>query len=287
MEKFWSFDNQETRDFALSRQAFTKALLSDVRGSEALSSALDVGCGVGDFSKLLFDLGFNVIAIDGREENAAEGKKRYPEIEFRVADVEGLSTSQLGAFDLVLCFGLLYHLENPFRAIRNLHSLTKKILLVESMCMPSADATMGLLDEVRDENQGLTYVAFYPSESCLVKMLYRAGFPFVYGFARLPESEFYGSTKWKRRRRTLLAASKVPLTALNLVPIDERFRWATGNSEIWVSWLGRVRDSVTRPLIEMRVRVPRFLGRPWSEKRQVLSWYLRRLFHRRSVNGAK
>jgi hypothetical protein len=41
--------------------------------------------------------------------------------------VEDLSLRDIGTVDLVLSVGLLYHLENPFRAIRNFHALTGKL----------------------------------------------------------------------------------------------------------------------------------------------------------------
>jgi hypothetical protein len=78
---------------------------------------------------------------------------------------------QLGWFDLVLCFGLLYHLENPLRAIRHLRGLTEKCLLLESMCLPEEKPSMLLREEPRQEDQSLTDVACYPSEGSLVKML--------------------------------------------------------------------------------------------------------------------
>ena len=62
------------------------------------------------------------------------------------------------------------------------------------MCVPNSKPMMDLLDEGTVENQGLNYVAFYPSESCLVKMLYRTGFPFVYRFKRLPEDKQFSSS---------------------------------------------------------------------------------------------
>jgi len=52
-------------------------------------------------------------------------------------------------------------------------------------------AAMELLDEGSSKDQGLDFVAFYPTEECLVKMLYRSGFPFVYLFQRLPEHALY------------------------------------------------------------------------------------------------
>lgn len=283
MGKVEVFDNRGTQEFTKARQLFLAGFLERVRQQVSLSSAVDIGCGVGDFSKLLSELGFRVVGVDGRGENIAEAKKRYPGINFVTGNAEDLVTSQMGSFDLVLCFGLLYHLENPFRAIRNLRSLTGQVLLIESMCAPTKRPTMELLDESVAENQGLRYVAFYPSESCLAKMLYRSGFPFVYSFSQLPSHELYNSTIWKKRRRTVLAASTSELRAPNLVFVNEPFQWATSESELWGTRLSRFRDPLLRlgrPVASLAARVPRFLNRPWNEKREILFWYMKRVWRR-------
>src|SRR6266704_2031085 len=160
------------------------------------------------------------MAVDGRDEIAKEGRRRHPEIKFHTKDVEDPSFAEFGLFDLVLCVGLLYHLENPFRAIRNLRALTRKVLFVESMCAPGDDPSMKLVDESPAEDQGLTCVAFYPTESCLVKMLYHAGFPFVYGFMNLPDHELFRAALFRRKQRIMFLASTNSFTApgLKLMP---------------------------------------------------------------------
>ena len=217
MAKQWLFDRAWTKDFTSARQAFLEELLRDVGVQLQLKSAIDVGCGVGDFSKFLFDLGFRVLGVDGRKENAEEAGKRYSAIEFLSKDAEELEAGRLGTFDLVLCFGLLYHVENPFRVIRKLFSLTEKMLIIEGICVPSPHPTMHLFDESVAEDQGLNYIAFYPSESCLVKMMYKAGFPFVYSFTRLPQDALYSETVWRKRVRAMLVGSRERIEASQLV----------------------------------------------------------------------
>ena len=212
-----------------------------MRKQLTLASALDVGCGIGHFSKFLLDMGFSVVAVDGREENVKEGQRRYPEIKFLTKNVEDPGLPEVGSYDFVLCVGLLYHLENTFRAIRNLHSLTGKLLLIETMCVPGRQPTMDLLDEGPGEDQGLNSVAFYPSESCLIKMLHRAGFPFVYRFERSPEDEQFSSTVWRKRSRTFLAASRVALSGSNLQLAKEPTRIVPGSSDPWNTRLSRLR----------------------------------------------
>ncbi|HVS90087.1 MAG TPA: class I SAM-dependent methyltransferase [Candidatus Acidoferrum sp.] len=248
MAKTWSFDSELTRNYTRVRQAFISDFLDGIRTQVPLQSALDVGCGLGYFSKFLLERGLNVVAVDGRDENAEEGQRRYPEITFLTRNAEDPALPQIGVFDFVLCVGLLYHLENPFQAIRNLHALTGKVLIVESMCAPGPEPALLLLDECEDDNQGLNYVAFYPTESCLVKMLCRAGFPFVYSFKTLPDDPAFRDTKSRTRERVMMVASKAPLDTPKLVMAKEPMRdW-----DIWAAPPSWLRSQIRRVRRELR-----------------------------------
>lgn len=260
MTKTWPFDSELTQGYTRVRQAFISEFLDEIRGQVSLESAADIGCGVGYFSKFLHDHGFQVIAVDGRDDNAKEGQRRYPEITFLTRDAEAASLIEIGIFDFVLCVGLLYHLENPFRAIRNLHALTGKVLIVESMCAPGREPELLLLKEGQAHDQGLNYVAFYPTEACLVKMLYRAGFPFVYGFDRLPPDVQFRTTLSRKQSRIFLAASKVELSGRNLVLAKEPIRWTVGSSDPWATTFSRARDFCSGKLYALRARVARLFG---------------------------
>jgi SAM-dependent methyltransferase len=289
VEKQWLFELPQARELSEARLKFVQELIAEVRGRTELASATDIGCGLGVFSKLLREMDFRVVGVDGREENVREAKARYPDIEFQVGNAEDLTVNQMGAFDLVLCLGLLYHLENPFRAIRHLRSLTGKVLLVEGMCVPGELATMELLDELEGEDQAMDRVAFYPSEFCLIKMLYRAGFSYVYRFNRLPNNDLYRGNIWRKRARTFLAASTVPLVARNISLAEDRIRLAY-EFDSWATLLSRMRASSRRlrtSVVQAGVRVSRFLGRPWEEKRQILSLYARRFWTRSSAGRTK
>jgi SAM-dependent methyltransferase len=195
-------------------------LLGEVKGKLGLRTAIDVGCGVGHFAALLTGLGLQVTAVDGRNENVQEAQRRYPRIRFEQCDAEDSALLNFGRFDLVFCFGLLYHLENPLRAIRHLYGMTEKLLLVEGVIFPGTEPVMALIDEERRDDQGLQHIAFYPTEGCLAKMMYRSGFCHVYGFRTQPPHEEYRPERSPRRVRTMLAASSVALASpmLNLLP---------------------------------------------------------------------
>jgi tRNA (mo5U34)-methyltransferase len=249
LEKAWTFDAPHALDFNKARQTFLAQFIPALRQQLELSSAIDVGCGVGYFSQFLADFGFHVLAVDGREENLIEARRRHPRIDFRAADVEEMTSAQTGTFDLVFCVGLLYHLENPFRALRNLFGITRKVLFLESSVVPGETPVLHLADESQTENQGLNHIAFYPTESCIVKLLFRAGFPFVYGFTALPAYHLFQDTPARQRERTLLVASRQPLSLPQLrllreptaffdfwLPPDRRPWWSPGRAVSFLRW---------------------------------------------------
>lgn len=249
MSKTFIFDNSDYVRISEARARFLQAFLPGLRRELGLETALDVGCGTGYFSEFLRNSEFRVSALDGRKENVEEARRRVENVSFRQADVEDASLPTLGSFDLVLCFGLLYHLENPFRAVRNLFGLTGKVLIVESMCVPEESPQLYLLDEGRLEDQGLNYVALVPSEGCLIKMIYRAGFLFVYRFSSLPDHEQFRATADRKRSRTVLLASKLKLEMPALVLAKNP---------------GNVCDPWSAPNLGKRAAL--FLRRPWREK---------------------
>lgn len=182
-------------------------LLAELEPKLRLQAAIDVGCGLGYFSGFLKSLGLTVTAVDGRQQNLDEAQRRNPDIRFLHFDAENPAIKSLGKFDLVFCFGLLYHLENPMLAIRHLKEMTGKLLLVEAVIQPGDEAMMALIEETAHEDQGLNHVGFYPTESCLLKMFYRAGFSHAYTFSAHPNHPEYHADHRIPRIRTMLAAS--------------------------------------------------------------------------------
>jgi FkbM family methyltransferase len=260
------FDQREYRKLIEARGDTIRQVVRKLKFAMGLSTALDAGCGVGFFSQTLAECGLNVCGFDGRAENIGEARKRFPEIPFEQADAENCGILQLGRFDFVLCFGLLYHLENPLLAIRNLRGLTEKCLLLESMCLPEEKASMLLREEPRQDDQSLTELACYPSESSLVKMLYRAGFAAVYRAIPLPDHDDFRETAEHARRRTVLLASGVPVDVAG-------FRLIPEPHEQEDPWARRPAAPATLPQ-----RIGRFLASPARRKYIMLMNRARRVF---------
>jgi FkbM family methyltransferase len=260
------FDQKEYRQLIEARGETIRRAVTGLKSALKLSNAVDAGCGVGFFSQTLAECGLNVCGFDGREENVAEARRRFPNIPFEEGNIEERAILQLGRFDLVLCFGVLYHLENPMLAVRNLRGLTEKCLLLESMCLQEEKASMLLREEPCQDDQGLTEVACYPSEEGLVKMLYRSGFGMVYRVIPLPDHEDFRETAEHARRRTVLLAST---TAIDVAG----FRLICEPREAEDPWAKKHAVTATLPQ-----RIGRFLRSPARTKYITLANRARRIF---------
>ena len=269
MPENWVFDKPHSVRCQAERIEPLDKFLPELVKSFGLKSALDVGCGTGRYSGYLADLGLEAVGIDAKPENISEAKRRHPDITFKVYNAEDPSIQKLGLFDLVFCFGLLYHLENIFIAIRNFQVLASKFLFIESMYLPDLKPTLYLHDEAEGQDQSLRMVAFYPSESCIVKMCYRAGFPFVYRFIIDSAScEDFRANLFRKKMRTLLIASKVYIDSPSLAIISE----PQGISDPWETFFAKVFSLIPR--------LKKFLRKPWSQKIWTASFKIAKLWYR-------
>lgn len=262
------FDQRRYLRLIDARGETIRRVVAALQAELALATALDAGCGVGFFAQMLQECGLHVGAFDGRAENVLEARKRFPEIPFEQGDIESPAILALGEFDLTLCFGLLYHLENPMLAIRHLRSVTRKGLLLESMCIPGDGPGMVWREEPAAADQSLTDIALYPSEASLVKMLYRAGFAGVYRVAELPDHDDFRETPLHSRRRTVLFASVIPIKVAGFERIEELRDFP----DPWSKTASRGGDA------SLVSRVGRFLRRPRREQYVSLAYRARRVF---------
>lgn len=131
----------------------TRAELMEREVRAALATAgpnatvIDLACNEGWFSQRALVWGAaRVLGIDIRPEliRRAELVRDHfaiapDRLEFRCADVHELDVSALGQFDVVLCLGLVYHLEDPVGALRIAGSLTRGLCVVESQLTRQTD----------------------------------------------------------------------------------------------------------------------------------------------------
>jgi SAM-dependent methyltransferase len=219
-----TFDQPYYIEINLTRWDAGRRVIEQLQGRVpgGLRSCVDVACGPGWFSERLAQLGLDVVGIEGREELVAEAGRRVPGAAFQQVDVESeVAMDGLGTFDLVFCFGLLYHIENPFRVVRNLEHITGRVLLLETMVYPSGEPILRFVDEGSYSDQGLTYHAIIPTRLTLAKMLRSAGFAWVAEYTgEIAHADFIETGEQYRRRGLFLAArDPLDLPGFEAMPI--------------------------------------------------------------------
>lgn len=103
---------------------------------------VDLGCLEGGYAAEFARMGFDSLGIEAREENIAkcnyvkEGLN-LPNLHFAQDDVRNLAN--YGKFDVTLCYGLLYHLNDPVDFLGRISANTNKLLLLNTHFAPERD----------------------------------------------------------------------------------------------------------------------------------------------------
>lgn len=115
-------------------------------------SIADVGCYDGWMLHQLSQLPFSkMIGIEPRERNIMKGKKIRQilgiktNVKFRKGSIDSLGKE---CFDIVLCIGTLHHVESIPSALRKLDSICRKMLILETLCLPSKYITDSLIQDM-------------------------------------------------------------------------------------------------------------------------------------------
>lgn len=217
------FDTPGARAINAARMEHLASLRLPLAGKRVL----DVGCGVGHLAAHLVRLGADVVGVDGREENVAHLRAIYPRLTAHVGDAQSTPLTRFGRFDAVLCYGLLYHLEDPVAGLRNVASACGEFLMLETLVCDSARPVSVMVDEPRSFNQALAAVGCRPSPAFVAMALNRVGFAHVYAPATVPDHEDF-HIDWRDNLdyardghpiRCVFVASRRPLANPTLVPL--------------------------------------------------------------------
>src|SRR5438874_7793021 len=113
---------------------FAHVELDDFKGM----NILEVGAGLGRLGAAFVELGFDVTSTDGRPEYVErmkqEGRRAF------VLDLDRTSVDEAGEFDIVLAFGVLYHLAEPERFLQGC-AKASRVLFLESVVRDAFDAS--------------------------------------------------------------------------------------------------------------------------------------------------
>jgi FkbM family methyltransferase len=144
-------------------------------------SVLDAGCGVGHLAQFFVERACRTLCVDARSENIDRLRALYPDLEAAVANVETGRLADFGVFDIVFCYGLLYHLANPLAGLANIAEACGGLLLLETIIADHPLPLCRLADEPSETlNQAIGGVGSRPTPAFVAMALTRLGFPFVY-----------------------------------------------------------------------------------------------------------
>jgi len=87
---------------------------------------LDIGCGYGYGSWLLSKQARRVVGIDSSDEVIVEARKRYRNENLTFYVMDALDIDILGKFDLVTCFEVIEHLNNPLPLVDKIFFLLRE-----------------------------------------------------------------------------------------------------------------------------------------------------------------
>jgi len=99
-------------------------------------TVLEVGAGAGDFTHFYLDRGCTVTITDARPRNVRYLRGRYPGQDVRQLDLESPTLPAGGPWDIVHCYGVLYHTGKPERVLDRLASVCGELLLLETKVAP-------------------------------------------------------------------------------------------------------------------------------------------------------
>jgi len=130
---------------------------------------LDLACLEGLYGIEFARHGAEVVGIEGRETNIEKARFVKDVLELNnftlvQDDVRNLSAEKYGHFDVVLCLGILYHLDAPdvFRFVESISEVCRRVAIIDTHFGVSANATLPYGD---DEYQGWLYPEHTPGAS--------------------------------------------------------------------------------------------------------------------------
>lgn len=210
------------RKIHVTREKALRQYLSEFESE--CSTALDVSCHEGYFSLILSQYFERVIGIDKNAESLRKAALigrllARSKIEFENTTIENWNQKQDA--DFVLCFGLLYHVENPIEILRKLALSTKKALCIETQVLPfqvygqvedgsslwrrDLNGMFGLCVDYADRPEGgLTNLALVPSRDAIKFLLEFFGFKKV-SFYTPNENDY---EQFVRNHRVIVLAEK-------------------------------------------------------------------------------
>lgn len=133
---------------------------------------LEVGAGIGLHTPFFVERGCNILVTDGNAANVYEIRRRLPEIRVSLVDLgKDEDLTHLGRFDLVYCYGVLYHLSNPDQALGRMAEVCQGQILLETCVALGQYSEIHFLKDFVSNNQALSGIGCRPTLSWVLEKL--------------------------------------------------------------------------------------------------------------------
>ncbi|HEX7215497.1 MAG TPA: methyltransferase domain-containing protein [Methylomirabilota bacterium] len=193
-------------------------------------TVLELGAGIGDLSTFFLDRGNEVTSVEARAENVdgmraniaayygphsseAAGRHRIVRL-----DLDKDDTASLGRFDIVHCYGILYHLRDPARLIHLMGATCRSLCLVETcVSLGAGSAINPTPEDAAHVSQAYDGAGCRPTRAWVMDAL-KSVFPHVYVPTTQPSHEEF-PLDWTRPgptgllTRAVFVASRQPLSS--------------------------------------------------------------------------
>lgn len=188
---------------------------------------LEVGAGVGLLTGFFESRGCDVTSTEGRTELISENLSKNPRRKGKVFCVDLMTKGShdhlvsMGPFDIVFCYGTLYHLADPGQAILDLSAVCKGVMLIETIVWHVDDGDVRAVGESASLNQSLHGQGSRPARDWVLGEL-KKRFEHVYISTTQPRHPQF-PTSWpapeKAVNRAVFVASR---TRINLPSLTEK-----------------------------------------------------------------
>lgn len=203
---------------------FFRSLVNMLGGSLVGKRVLDLGCNAGFWSLCAIESGCDyVLGIDGRQMHIDQAEfvfdvkgidhNRY---DFYCGNVLDLLNENLGKFDIVLCLGLMYHINKPITLLEYIAGINTDLLVIDTSLSESKGSILEVRHESLDDpRNAIDYeLVLYPTRTAVLEMVRQFGYHAV--VLRPNFTDYTGATDYKDGyRRAFICAKRTDLTTLD------------------------------------------------------------------------
>jgi FkbM family methyltransferase len=236
VNNFQVFFDQNAYAINVARTRHLASLNLDLQGKKVL----EVGAGVGLLTEFFEAHQCTILTTDARPENVAEIRREYPTRQAQVLDLDAIADiTHLGSFDIIFCYGLLYHLKKPDHALKLLASVCSGMILLETCVSLGDELAINLTwEDQQNPNQAFSGTGCRPTRPWVMETLQKE-FGHAYIAKHQPchidfDLDWHHASQTKLHR-SVFVGSRVALenSQLLTVPIAQQ-QYEPTSQRVWI-----------------------------------------------------